>query len=129
MVGVLLITHGRTGEDLLAAAWHVLGGEQGHARSIAVAPGDDAGATLEIARADLAALDDGDGVIVFTDIFGATPCNIAQRLGSLGFRTHCVSGLNLPMLLRVLNYPEQDLDQLAQTAANGGRCGICIDQA
>ena len=65
--------------------------------------------------------------LIFTDVFGATPCNIAQRLPNLGVRMHCVSGLNLPMLLRVLNYPEQSLDELAQTAASGGRGGIVVD--
>ena len=50
-----------------------------------------------------------------------------NRLPKLGVHMHCVSGLNLPMLLRVLNYPEQSLDELAQTAASGGRGGIFVD--
>ena len=74
-------------------------------------------------------LDGGEGVLVLTDLYGATPCNVAHRLPSLGLHMHCVSGLNLPMLLRVLNYPEQSLDELAQTAASGGRGGIFIDHA
>lgn len=72
-------------------------------------------------------LDGGDGVLVLSDLYGATPCNVANRLPGLGVHMHCVSGLNLPMLLRVLNYPEQSLDELAQTAATGGRGGIFVD--
>jgi PTS system ascorbate-specific IIA component len=72
-------------------------------------------------------LDGGEGVLVLSDLYGATPCNVANRLPKLGVRMHCVSGLNLPMLLRVLNYPEQSLDQLAETAATGGRGGIFVD--
>ncbi len=69
----------------------------------------------------------GDGVLVLADLYGATPCNIAERLPRSACTCSCVSGLNLPMLLRVLNYPEQSLDELAQTAASGGRSGIDAD--
>ena len=91
--------------------------------------GADPDATLSVAAREARALDHGDGVLVLTDLYGATPCNVAHRLPSLGLHMHCVSGLNLPMLLRVLNYPEQSLDELAQTAASGGRGGIFIDHA
>ena len=74
-------------------------------------------------------LDHGDGVLVLADLYGATPCNIGLSLADLGVHLRCVSGLNLPMLLRVLNYPEQPLDELVQIAASGGRGGIFIDHA
>ncbi len=128
-VGVPLLTHQAMGDALVTAAHHVLGKFPLPLQVLEVAADAEPDSALRDASLRARALDQGDGVLVLSDLYGATPCNIAQRLGSLGFRTHCVSGLNLPMLLRVLNYPEQDLDQLAQTAANGGRCGICIDQA
>jgi PTS system ascorbate-specific IIA component len=65
---------------------------------------------------------------VLSDLYGSTPCNIANKLADLGVRARCVSGLNLPMLLRVLNYPDKPLDELAEVAACGGRGGICIDK-
>jgi len=68
-------------------------------------------------------------VLVLADLYGATPCNIGLSLSSLGVRLRCVSGLNLPMLLRVLNYAEKPLDELAEIAASGGRGGIFIDRA
>jgi mannose PTS system EIIA component len=128
-VGVLLLTHESMGDALVAAAHHVVGRFVLDLQVLEVAPSADPDSALKDASARARELDQGEGVLVLSDLYGATPCNIAQRLSGLGFRTHCVSGLNLPMLLRVLNYPEQDLDQLAQTAASGGRGGICIDHA
>ena len=74
-------------------------------------------------------LDQGDGVLILADLYGATPCNIGLSLSALGVHLRCVSGLNLPMLLRVLNYAEKPLDELAEIAASGGRGGIFIDHA
>lgn len=128
-VGVLLLTHEAMGAALISAARHVLGKLPLPVDVIEVDAGADPDSTLTNAAAHARGLDDGAGVLVLTDLYGATPCNVAQRLPSLGLTTHCVSGLNLPMLLRVLNYPEQSLDELAQTAAIGGRGGIFIDHA
>jgi PTS system ascorbate-specific IIA component len=74
-------------------------------------------------------LDDGMGVLLLVDLYGATPSNVAAAIGRQGTSTRRVSGLNLPMLLRVLNYPEQTLDELATTAAAGGRSGVVVDSA
>lgn len=128
-VGVLLMTHEAMGPALLGAARHVLGTFTLPVDVIEVEADADPDSTLSIAARQARGLDDGDGVLVLTDLYGSTPCNVAQRLPSLGVTMQCVSGLNLPMLLRVLNYPEQPLDELAKTAASGGRGGICIDHA
>lgn len=128
-VGVLLLTHECMGDALVNAAHHVLGNFALSLEVMEVGASADPERALGDASQRARHLDQGDGVLVLSDLYGSTPCNIAQRLASLGFRTHCVSGLNLPMLLRVLNYPNQNLDQLAETAASGGRCGICIDHA
>jgi PTS system ascorbate-specific IIA component len=128
-VGVLLLTHEAMGGALLGAARHVLGNLPLPVDFREVAADADPEELLREAASSARALDDGDGVLVLSDLYGATPCNVARRLPDLGVRMHCVSGLNLPMLLRVLNYPEQSLDQLAQTAASGGRGGIFIDHA
>ena len=128
-VGVLLMTHESMGAALVSAARHVLGKLPLPLNVIELDAGADPDATLSVAAREARALDHGDGVLVLTDLYGAKPCNVAHRLPSLGLHMHCVSGLNLPMLLRVLNYPEQSLDELAQTAASGGRGGIFIDHA
>jgi PTS system mannose-specific IIA component len=126
-VGVLLMTHESMGAALVSAARHVLGRLPLPLEIQEVAPDADPDQMLRAAAANARGLDHGDGVLVLSDLYGATPCNIAHRLPDLGVRMHCVSGLNLPMLLRVLNYPEQSLDELAQTAASGGRGGIVVD--
>jgi PTS system ascorbate-specific IIA component len=128
-VGVLLLTHEAMGAALVGAARHVLGKLSLPLDVIEMDSGADPDSTLTDAARHARGLDHGEGVLVLTDLYGATPCNVAQRLPSLGLNMHCVSGLNLPMLLRVLNYPEQSLDELAQTAASGGRGGIHIDHA
>src|SRR5690606_29391245 len=128
-VGVLLLTHESMGAALVNAARHVLGRLPLSVEVQEVAANADPDQMLRSAAANARELDHGDGVLVLSDLYGATPCNIARRLPDLGVRMHCVSGLNLPMLLRVLNYPEQSLDELAQTAATGGRGGIVVDTA
>ena len=128
-VGVLLLTHEAMGAALVGAARHVLGRLPLPVDVVEVEASADPDSTLKHAAAQARGLYGGDGVLVLTDLYGSTPCNVAQRLPGLGITTHCVSGLNLPMLLRVLNYPEQSLDELAQTAASGGRGGIHIDHA
>jgi len=121
MVGVLLITHGGTGAALLAAAEHVLGVAQANAAAIAVAPADDRAAVLAHARRQIAALDTGDGVIVLTDVYGATPSNIAAGLLEPG-RVEGIAGVNLPMLVKALGSRAMPLPQvLAQSLAAGAR--------
>lgn len=68
-------------------------------------------------------LDQGTGVLVLTDMFGSTPCNIARSLEHV-CHVKVVSGLNLPMLIRVLNYPTLTLEELTQKAISGGKEGV-----
>ncbi len=85
--------------------------------------------TREITNRHLRELDQGEGVLVLSDLYGATPCNIGLSMSEHGAHVRCVSGLNLPMLLRVMNYADQKLPELAEIAASGGRRGIFIDHA
>ena len=121
MVGVLLITHGSTGAALLAAAEHVLGAPQANAAAIAVGRSDDRGAVLADARRQIADLDAGDGVIVLTDVYGATPSNIGAGLLKVGC-VEGIAGVNLPMLVKALSCRTLPLVQvLAQSLAAGAR--------
>jgi PTS system mannose-specific IIA component len=128
-VGILLLTHEAMGEALIATARHILGRTVLKLDAIAIPPGSDVDLALADTAARVRSLDSGDGVLVLTDVYGATPSNVAEKLLGLGLDVHRVSGLSLPMLLRVLNYPEQSLLELAQTAASGGRSGVVIDHA
>ncbi len=127
-VGVLLLTHNAIGPALIEAARHVLGPVPLELDCVEIGADCDPESMLRISAARARDMDSGDGVLVLADAFGATPCNIALRLDAMGVRLKCVSGLNLPMLLRVLNYAEQPLETLAETAASGGRSGIFVDK-
>lgn len=121
--GVLLITHGRLGHELLETLFYMAGDDTLHAEALAV-DSDRKGEDLEAeAQACLARLDTGDGVLVLTDLIGATPANLASRLNESG-NVRVVAGVNLPMLVRVMNYRALPLQELAMKALSGGRDGI-----
>ena len=84
---------------------------------------DDPLDALPLAREMLALVDKGEGVLILTDIFGATPANIALKLLEPG-RIEGVAGVNLPMLLRALTYRERGMDVLLTRAIAGGRDGV-----
>ncbi|HEX7348028.1 MAG TPA: PTS fructose IIA subunit family protein [Rhodanobacteraceae bacterium] len=127
--GILLLTHEEIGRALITAAQHVMPRLPCQLDTLEVSANDDPSQVLPAAARAARSLDHGGGVLVLADLYGSTPCNIANRLADLGVHARCVSGLNLPMLLRVLNYPDKPLDELAEVAASGGRGGICIDKA
>jgi mannose PTS system EIIA component len=77
---------------------------------------------LERAQQYLQQLEQGDGVLILTDLYGSTPSNIACKLRN--DKVAVITGLNLPMLIRVLNYPALNLHELAEKATGGGREGI-----
>jgi PTS system ascorbate-specific IIA component len=124
-VGLLLITHAGIGTELLAAATAMLGVCPLRAQALAVDNSDDPERLGERALACARELDAGDGVLVLTDLFGSTPANIAARLCDAG-QTRILSGVNLPMLVRVLNYPQLPLDAMVDKALSGGRDGVLL---
>lgn len=128
-VGVLLLTHEAMGDALIETARHLLGRISLKVDAFSIPPGSDTDFAMTSAAARVRKLDSGDGVLVLTDIFGATPSNVIDKIQPLGMNIRRVSGLSLPMLLRVLNYSEQNLAELAQTAADGARAGVRIDHA
>ena len=128
-VGVLLMTHEAVGKALISAAHHVMPKLPLTVDAVEVPPSADPDVMRGLTAKHARDLDTGEGVLVLADLYGATPCNIGLSLGELGVRLRCVSGLNRPMLLRVLNYSEKSLPELAEIAATGGRGGIFIDHA
>ena len=126
-VGVLLLTHDGIGQSMIAATRGVVGPMSLRVASLAFNNGDDVDAFQGSAGRALVDLDSGEGVLVLTDLYGATPSNVGARLASLGVPIRRVSGVNLPMLLRVLNYAELPLEELVLVAASGARNGVVID--
>jgi len=123
MIGILIVSHGAFGEALIHCASHVLGKRPLRVRQIGITVHDDPDAILPQAQELVRALDDGSGVLVLTDILGATPANIATRLLAPG-KVEGVSGVSLPMLVRALTYREQPLDVVLLKAMSGGREGV-----
>ena len=125
-VGLLLITHNQIGSSLLETATRMLGGCPLRAASLAVT--DDAARELlaERAREMARDLDSGDGVLVMADLFGSSPANIATALRGEGGSIRVLTGVNLPMLVRVLNYPGLPLSKLAEKGLSGGRDGVVL---
>lgn len=123
-VGILLITHPGIGNAMLHIATRIIGRTTLPIKCLEVPPDAPIEPVCERARSMLKVLNRGAGVLVLTDLYGATPHNIAQSVACDGPSTSVLSGLNLPMLLRVFNYPADDLDTLTSKAAEGGRRGI-----
>jgi mannose PTS system EIIA component len=128
-VGVLLITHEGIGSALLAVATRLLHTLPLRAEVLEVPFDGDPDALLPLASAALRRVDGGQGVLVLTDLYGATPSNLAAKVARLGTPVRRVSALSLPMLLRVMNYAEQDLEELPNVAAAGARNGVILDDA
>lgn len=122
---VLLITPYGIGAELLRAATTMLGGCPLRARALAIGPFDDRDQMIAAAEALAADLDDGEGLLVLTDLFGSTPCNIANALGAK-HRVRVLSGVNLPMLVRIFNYASLPLDALAFKALSGAQDGVIL---
>ncbi|MBY0341946.1 MAG: PTS fructose transporter subunit IIA [Rhodocyclaceae bacterium] len=123
MIGLFLITHTSYGESLIQCACHVLNRRPPQIVQLGVAAQDDPLDVLPLAQNLLQLVDSGEGVLVMTDIYGATPANIAMKLLEPG-RIEGIAGVNLPMLLRALTYRDKDMDTLLARATTGGRDGI-----
>jgi mannose PTS system EIIA component len=99
MIGLVLVTHGRLAAEFVTAMEHVVGPQQA-VEAICIGPDDDMEARRDDIASAVARVDDGDGVILLTDLFGGTPSNLAISLMSAG-RIEVIAGINLPMLIRL----------------------------
>ena len=123
MIGILLITHGSYGEALVQNACHVLNKRPALLNQLGVAAQDDPLDILPMAKLLLKEVDAGNGVLILTDILGATPSNLALKLLEPG-HVEGVAGVNLPMLLRLLTHRDGDLDTLIRRAVGGAGDGV-----
>jgi PTS system mannose-specific IIA component len=124
MVGLLIITHNNVGGALFDAATSVLGKCPLPFEVLPVSQNCDPEERLQKAQKYLDRLNQEDGVLVITDIFGSTPSNIATKLAA--DNVAIVTGINLPMLIRIMNYPNLPLKTLADKAVSAGQTGVII---
>ena len=123
MIGIFLVTHATLGESLIQCACHVLNKRPPQIAQLGVSAQDDPLDILPLARSMLGWVDSGDGVLLLTDIYGATPSNITAKL-AVPDKVELVAGVNLPMLLRVLTYRDRDMQTLVKRAVAGACDGV-----
>ena len=125
MIGLVLVTHGRLAEEFVAATEHVVG-PQRSTRAVCIGADDD----MEQRRQDIldaiADTDEGDGVIVLTDMFGGTPSNLAISVMEQA-TVEVIAGMNLPMLIKLASVrSSQDLRSAVVSAQEAGRTYIHV---
>jgi PTS system ascorbate-specific IIA component len=111
------------GESLIHCASHVMGERPPLLRQIGVGVHDDPADLLPLAQQIVRDLDQGDGVLILSDIYGATPCNLVGKLLVPG-KIEGIAGVNLPMLVRALAYRSEPLPVLIEKAVAGGCGGV-----
>ena len=122
MNGLLIIAHAPLASAFLQCVLHVFPDNAAGVAALDVQPHMPPEETLAQARILLTQLDTPQA-LVLTDIFGATPCNVAQQLAD-GVHTKLVTGMNLPMLLRAVCYRNESLDALVARALGGATQGV-----
>jgi len=123
MIGILIISHGTLGESLIHCASHVLNRRPARLKQLGITAQDDPIQLLPQARKLVKDLDEGDGVLILADMYGGSPANIAVKLLIPG-KVEGVAGVNLPMLIRVLNYRDRPLAFIVTKAVSGGCDGV-----
>ncbi|MEN9887381.1 MAG: hypothetical protein RL758_1959 [Pseudomonadota bacterium] len=122
MNGILVIAHAPLASALRQCVLHVFPDAGPHIVALDVPPNQPPAETLAQAQ-QMIALQGAPHTLVLTDVFGATPCNVASKLID-GVHTRLVTGVNLPMLLRAVSYRHESLDALVSRAMLGGTQGV-----
>jgi len=120
MIGIVLVTHGRLAQEIIAAMEHMVG-PQTQLRAISIGPDDD----IERRQREIAAaansVDSGSGVVLVTDMYGGTPCNLALTLLNRG-KIEVLAGANLPSLIKLLDVRAKlPLEQAVKESIEAGR--------
>ncbi len=119
MIGLVLVTHGRLAEELRLAMEHVVGPQRAVA-TVCIGPEDDLEGRRTDIRESIGAVDQGDGVVLLTDILGGTPSNLALSLSN--GRVKVIAGVNLPMLVKLAKIRgSEPLGEAVDHAAQAGR--------
>ena len=128
MISILLITHGELGKSLIECATHVLGDKPLFLESLSIENDCTHESMFRQISERINLLDQGDGVLILTDIFGATPCNIITKIIKPG-KVSAIAGVYLSMLIRTINYRNEPFDSLISKAIQGAQDGIIHIQA
>ena len=126
-VKIIIVTHDEIGQALIKVASTTLGQLPLETSVVKVGFDTDPEELLIQLQQRVEQNENKDGILILTDLYGSTPCNLAAKLQTNQVRV--VAGLNLPMLIRLMNYPKLSLKKLAQKAVSGGKDGVldCVD--
>ena len=125
MIGMVLVTHGRLAEELIAALEHVVG-SQPNIISVCIGPDDDMEQRRQEILESAAKADEGDGVVLLTDMFGGTPSNLAISVMD-NANVEIIAGVNLPMLIKLASVRKTEtLAEAIESAQEAGRKYINI---
>jgi PTS system mannose-specific IIA component len=120
MLGIVLVTHGRLAQEFISAMEHIIG-PQTHVRAVCIGPEDDIERRQREMAAAAKSVDLGDGVVIVTDMFGGTPCNLALTLLEKG-KIEVLAGANLPSLIKLAEVRARlPLDQAVKESIEAGR--------
>ena len=122
MIGILIVAHAPLASALRECALHVFPECAAGVQALDIAPNASPEESLKLAKAAMAKLNTTE-VLLLSDVFGATPSNVAQKLND-GIDTRLLAGVNLPMLLRTVCYRHEDVHALAKRAVDGGAQGV-----
>lgn len=125
MIGIIVVTHGRLAEELIAAAEHVVGPLEGCV-AISIGPDDDMERRRDDIQNAVNETDTGDGVVILTDMFGGTPSNLSISLLEKD-KVEVIAGANLPMMIKLAeSRSEAGLSELASAAEQAGKRYIAV---
>lgn len=123
MIGILVISHEPLGTALLHCTRHIFGRLPTQLAALDVIPDEDPEAACQAARDLMVRINDGSGVVVLTDLYGATPSRIAASLVE-PFRVVVVAGVSLPMLVKALNSRRLPLEEMADALIASARSAV-----
>jgi mannose PTS system EIIA component len=125
MVGILIVTHGKLAQELMETTKIIVGKSIEHVVPITVGWNDDMADIQKIISSAIAKVDQGEGVLILTDMFGGTPSNIS--LSFLSDRVEIITGVNLPMLIKIMNVGDRyKLKELAHLITEQGKKSIYL---
>ena len=111
MIGILLVTHGKIGESLIDCAAHILDNYPISVESLSINSNNDLHKYSDIIAKKIKNLESGHGVLIMTDIYGATPCNLLNKFIEED-KVEVVTGINLPMLIKAISDRKDNINTL-----------------
>jgi PTS system ascorbate-specific IIA component len=130
MIGIVIVAHTPVASAMLGFTEHAFGVAPERVRAVDIPPYEDIKISFDRLLKAAYGVNTGQGVLILTDVMGATPANVASKLEALGPLSGLnapvivLAGLNLPMLMRCLSHRGESLEELAHKALQGGQNGI-----